>query len=423
MNQTLNFSASLPHYGIFPIQIEDKESINGILKPNSGPQSWSLIWTCFRSMSSQLWSPRMISNRSFTIIFLSFLSGIVLILTAKRLDQPAWDTDHLTGRSFRSQHIPAEFVDEAPIAPSRQKSQETDAEEPSSTSADSNDHVPTNSPSSGGENSPSGRQDRSQTPLVPPNRDPVCDGFPDTSGILLVMKTGATEAYDRLPVQIMTVLKCLPDFLLFSDLEQHIGGYHVRDSLETVLTEAQEGNPDFDLYRAQKQCLVNQDECSKILGSAADSAGWNLDKYKNIHMAEKAYRLRPDYDWYVFVDADTYVSWPNMVYSLKKLDPAVEKYFGVPTMIGDRLFAHGGSGYVMSRGAMKEFVGKHPGIANTYDVSIQNNCCGDFVFALALHDSLGILVESFVSSFPDQQVTFLDNTILSQRAGYQRHIC
>lgn len=43
MNQTLNFSASLPHYGIFPIQIEDKESINGILKPNSGPQSWSLI--------------------------------------------------------------------------------------------------------------------------------------------------------------------------------------------------------------------------------------------------------------------------------------------------------------------------------------------------------------------------------------------
>lgn len=327
-----------------------------------------------------------------------------MILTAKRLDQPAWDTDHLTGRSFRAQHIPAEFVDEAPIAPSRQKSQETDAEEPSSTIADSTNHVPTHSPSSDDSGtSPSGRKDRPQAPLVPPtNRDPICDGFPDTSGILLVMKTGATEAYDRLPVQIMTVLKCLPDFLLFSDLDQHIGGFHVRDSLETVLSEAQEGNPDFDLYRAQKQCLVNQDECSKILGSA-DSAGWNLDKYKNIHMAEKAYRLRPDYDWYVFVDADTYVSWPNMVYALKKLDPAVEKYLGVPTMIGDRLFAHGGSGYIMSRGAMREFVGKHPGIANSYDISIQNNCCGDFVFALALFDSLGILVEGFVSSFPKSQ--------------------
>lgn len=351
------------------------------------------------SMSSPLWSPRMISNRSFTIIFLSFLSGIVLILTAKRLEQPAWDTDHLTGRSFRSQHIQAEVVDAAPITPNRAKTHETDTAEAYATTETSSEPVPTNSPSAGGRDSPNGRKDRAQIPLAP-NRDPVCDGFPDTSGILLVMKTGATEAYDRLPVQIMTVLKCLPDFLLFSDLEQHIGGYHVRDSLETVLTEAQEGNPDFNLYRAQKECPVIQDDCAKVLGGATDLAGWNLDKYKNIHMAEKAFRLRPDYDWYVFVDADTYVSWPNMVYALKKLDPARERYLGVPTMIGDRLFAHGGSGYVVSRGAMKEFVGKHPGIANRYDVSIQNNCCGDFVFALALFDSLGILVEGFVSSLP-----------------------
>lgn len=213
------------------------------------------------------------------------------------------------------------------------------------------------------------------------------------------MKTGATESYDKLPVQIMTVLKCIPDFLLFSDLEQHIGGYHVRDSLETVLSDAKEGNADFDLYRAQQACAVNQDECSKIL-EGADSAGWNLDKYKNIHMAEKAYRLRPDYDWYVFVDADTYVSWPNMVYALKQLDPAKERYLGVPTVIGDKLFAHGGSGYVVSRGAMKEFAGKHPGIANKWDVEIQNNCCGDFVFAQALHETLGIEVEGFVSKTP-----------------------
>lgn len=334
------------------------------------------------------------SNRSFTIVFLAFISGIVLLLTAKHLDQPAWDTDHLAARNFRSQSVKIE-ADAITITASRAESQSIEVIGPSPTSESSNSHVPINPPATESGTPPSGRQDRSQIPLVP-HRDPVCDGFPDISGILLVMKTGATEAYDRLPVQIMTVLKCLPDFLLFSDLDQHIGGYHVRDSLETVLSEAKEDNSDFDLYRAQKECAVNQDDCSKILGGA-DSAGWNLDKYKNIHMAEKAYRLRPDYDWYVFVDADTYVSWPNMVYALKKLDPAKERYLGVPTMIGDRMFAHGGSGYVVSRGAMKEFVGKHPGIANKYDVSIRNNCCGDFVFALALFDSLGILVEGFVS--------------------------
>lgn len=341
----------------------------------------------------------MISNRSFTIIFFALLSAVVLLITAKRFDQAAWDTDNFGAKPFRSNSIKTSQTHSAADANAPEVGDATsegiDAVGQYPISPPASDNVATILPPSTGEEQPSGRRDRSQFPLTL-HRDPVCDGFPDTSGILLVMKTGATEAYDRLPVQIMTVLKCLPDFLLFSDLDQQIGGYHVRDSLETVLSEAKEGNPDFDLYRAQKECAVNQDECSKIL-EGADTAGWSLDKYKNIHMAEKAYRLRPDYDWYVFVDADTYVSWPNMVYALKRLDPAKERYLGVPTVIGDRLFAHGGSGYVVSRGAMKEFVGKHPGIANKWDLEIRNNCCGDFVFALALYDNLGILVEGFVS--------------------------
>lgn len=45
-----------------------------------------------------------------------------------------------------------------------------------------------------------------------------CDNFPDTEGILLVMKTGATEAFAKLPTQLITNMQCLPDFLLFSDL-------------------------------------------------------------------------------------------------------------------------------------------------------------------------------------------------------------
>ena len=59
--------------------------------------------------------------------------------------------------------------------------------------------------------------------------DPACDNFPDTSGVLLVMKTGASEAYDRIPTQLMTTLRCLPDFLLFSDMDQKIAGYHIRE--------------------------------------------------------------------------------------------------------------------------------------------------------------------------------------------------
>lgn len=45
-----------------------------------------------------------------------------------------------------------------------------------------------------------------------------CENFPDTEGILLVMKTGATEAYEKLPTHFVTHMQCLPDFLLFSDM-------------------------------------------------------------------------------------------------------------------------------------------------------------------------------------------------------------
>lgn len=50
------------------------------------------------------------------------------------------------------------------------------------------------------------------------NTSSPCARFPSTDGVLLVMKTGATEAYDRIPTQLLTTLSCLPDFLLFSDL-------------------------------------------------------------------------------------------------------------------------------------------------------------------------------------------------------------
>lgn len=47
--------------------------------------------------------------------------------------------------------------------------------------------------------------------------DDPCRNFPDTKGIQLVMKTGATEIYDKLPAHLLTALQCLPDVLLFSD--------------------------------------------------------------------------------------------------------------------------------------------------------------------------------------------------------------
>lgn len=328
---------------------------------------------------------RMVSHRSFTILFFGLISALVLLITAKRLDQATWDAGSFTASGhYRHGHADDDVASTVNTTVTHVVTITT------AVAAE----TPVSPPTPTEPLHPAGNGAQSTLPQA--TRDPICDGFPDTSNILLVMKTGATESFDRLPVQIMTALKCLPDFLLFSDLDQHIGGYHVRDSLETVLEEAKEDNPDFDLYRLQQQCAVDQDNCVKMMDGAG-TAGWNLDKYKNIHMAEKSYRMRPNYDWYVFVDADTYVSWPNLVYSLNKLDPTEEKYLGVVTIIGHMIFGHGGSGYVVSQAAMKNFVGKNPGIANKYDADIKYSCCGDFMFAVALNDTIGLLVEGFVS--------------------------
>ncbi|KAL7934835.1 glycosyltransferase family 31 protein [Trichoderma chlorosporum] len=219
-----------------------------------------------------------------------------------------------------------------------------------------------------------------------------CAHFPETSKILLVMKTGASEAFSKIPTQLLTNLKCLPEFLIFSDMEQEIAGYKIHDSLDKVLDSAKMGNADFKIYYRQRQCAVDQENCNKQVSSAQEA--WDLDKYKNIHIAEKAFRMRPNYDWYLFVDADTYVVWPTIAHWLAKLDHTRQMYFGSRAFLGDIPFGHGGSGYIVSSAAMHGFFAGKENVANRWDEATRDTCCGDVMFATALREATGIEVKN-----------------------------
>ncbi|MCJ1418760.1 hypothetical protein MMC32_005111 [Xylographa parallela] len=209
-----------------------------------------------------------------------------------------------------------------------------------------------------------------------------CDGFPDTKDILVVMKTGATEAYDKLPIHFMTTLRCVNDSILFSDTEMDMAGHKVIDTLDEVAEDIKKDNGDFDLYRLlQEYQKLHEDP--RPLKEGAN--GWNLDKYKFVHMLLKTYKYRPDVPWYVFIEADTGVIWDNMRTFLNKYDPKRPYYLGSPTYL-DIEFAHGGTGYIISQAAMAAAVGKHPDIATKYDKDVQGICCGDRMIGRILLD-------------------------------------
>lgn len=246
----------------------------------------------------------------------------------------------------------------------------------------------------------SGRSHRDQetSERLPQAGSSECAQFPDTSNILLVMKTGASEAYARVPTQLLTNMRCLPDFLIFSDMEQSIAGHEILDSLDTVLPEAKSGNKDFGLYVHQKKCPLAQEYCNGEIEVAPQA--WALDKYKNIHVAEKAYALRPSHDWYLFVDADTYIVWPTLVEWLAQLDPRKKHYMGSVALLVGHPFAHGGSGYVLAQATMRAFFDGKSGVANKYDMAAKSTCCGDALFSKALKEETGVDVKNVVSGEP-----------------------
>ncbi|KAH0541516.1 hypothetical protein FGG08_003991 [Glutinoglossum americanum] len=198
----------------------------------------------------------------------------------------------------------------------------------------------------------------------------------------LIFKTGATELFDKLPVHFVTTLTHVPHYNIFSDIDQKVGDYVIHDSLKGYNRTVKEKNSDFKLYlELQNDKPLRQDP--KRLGL---KGGWELDKYKNIYTLSEAFKMRPDAKWYLFIDADTYVMWPNLLRWLKDKDHKKPLYFGSPAMFKDVTFGHGGTGYLVSNGAMQEVVGKNPDVAKNYEDEAANSCCGDHVIGKLFFD-------------------------------------
>jgi hypothetical protein len=188
---------------------------------------------------------------------------------------------------------------------------------------------------------------------------PSCPPLPGIEDVLVVMKTGVTEALDKVPIHFKTTLRCIPNYIIYSDFEEDIEGVTIHDAFRNVSPAVKESVADFQIYnrlrKRGREGLESQDfadEANSAIGKP-NNPGWKLDKWKFLPMVREAYTHKPDAKWFVFMEADTYFSWSTLLVWLSHFDPSKPHYIGTETQIADVIFAHGGSGFVISNPAMK----------------------------------------------------------------------
>ncbi|KLJ11168.1 hypothetical protein EMPG_13551 [Blastomyces silverae] len=228
------------------------------------------------------------------------------------------------------------------------------------------------------------------SPPVPEHTE--CPSIPGLNDIHVILKTGATEALTKLPVHANTTLQCIPHFTIFSDYEEEIAGLHTYDVLRGVNDTTKSTHSEFKLYTSLRESGrevlstwdVTDDESTPR--GKPNNPGWVLDKWKFLPMMHETLKVREDARWYVFMEADTYMIWPNLLAWLRQFDADKPYYLGSVVQLRNDVFAHGGSGFVLSHAALKRVAEFHSTRVKEWDDFTAQEWAGDYVLGKALKD-------------------------------------
>ncbi|KAI1356689.1 glycosyltransferase family 31 protein [Xylaria sp. FL0043] len=180
--------------------------------------------------------------------------------------------------------------------------------------------------------------------------------------VFVVIRTGATEAQEKLPVHFKTILTCVPNFIIYSDMDEIVDGHQVHDVLTGVNETIKRTAPEFELYNHLLTRGRDGLDYQTMFGSgpsgALENPGWKLDKWKFLPMVDEALHERPKAKWFVFIEPDTYMMWSNLLEYLSHFDASKPWYIGKHMYASGVLFAHGGSGFALSKPALQK-VSKH----------------------------------------------------------------
>ena len=209
--------------------------------------------------------------------------------------------------------------------------------------------------------------------------------------VLLIMRTGGTMVYRRLLVHLATSLSAArvspSNAVIYSDYAETIGDFTVVDALAN-LTSKIKSSPEFSAYTSLPQYVASNvyQESSNIEGDDYGPAGgWVLDKYKFLPMMQHAGKNWPRARWYVYMEDDTYLFLPNVLSYLSSFNSSEAHYLGSLAYKSNVTFAHGGSGFALSRKAWEMSFGQNPNLVDDLDKYTLEHGCGDQVLGHALN--------------------------------------
>ncbi|KAL0485082.1 glycoprotein-N-acetylgalactosamine 3-beta-galactosyltransferase [Acrasis kona] len=219
------------------------------------------------------------------------------------------------------------------------------------------------------------------------------------------LKTSTDTAAARVPIQLLTFLRHISNVYFFGDSVEELGDTKVYDVVHNLYKD---GN--LSVIDVNGQLSTSKNGVSN---------GWIMDAHKNLPGFKKLYELYPDRDWYLMLDDDTYLLFENLDSELKDLNPAEPYYFGAYFSFvgcggiknhGDGPdFAHGGSGIVVSRGALQRMIK----VIDDCIVDYRTCWAGDVRVALCLRDANVTLDRRFHGRFinaePDVDLDWPDN--------------
>lgn len=256
-----------------------------------------------------------------------------------------------------------------------------------------------------------------------PSPSPVTSINLDEDDILLIMKTGGTSMWKRLLIHLTTTLsneRISPsNIVIYSDLPETIGTFKIVDIFANMTTKVKQ-SPDFEHYIQQPEYQANNAyvEAAGINGDDwGPAGGWVIDKYKFIPLIQHAGENWPHAKWYVYMEDDTYLFLPNVRKYLASFDHRGKHYLGSYAAKSDVVFAHGGAGFAISRGAWEESFGKKPNMSEDYHQYTADHCCGDQVLAKALTDN-GV---SFGENGGDEKFTWGFNPLVHWTFPFSKH--